>query len=282
MLVLTINAIKSPRKILKYMLDPRSAVAILVEPFIDVKLRKVSSKEIIRQNISALSALGKIGCVNFNPISLEEFLKDNFFVVSTSSDNAEKLKNLLDEFGSDKASMHNYYLIYQLIFDELKINAKKTAKIMEIGLGTNMLDVPSNMGRTGKPGASLRAFAAYSPEMIIHGADIDKRILFQDGKIETFWVNQLSYNALNQLFIDVNNYDLIIDDGLHTPEANLMTLSVSMRAVKIGGFVVVEDISGDDNTVNYWNIVSSLISPSFNCKLVNSKASLIFIAKRTN
>jgi hypothetical protein len=281
-LLLAINAIKNPRKIFKYIRNPSSAVEILIEPFIDVKLRKLSSKEIIKQNFSALAALGRIAGIKSKPISQAEFLLSNFFLASKSSDNAFKLKILLDKFGSDKASTHDYYLIYQLIFDELNMRETEPKKILEIGIGTNMLDIPSNMGRAGKPGASLRAFSSYLPSFTIHGADIDKRILFKEEMIETFWVDQLSYEALNDIFIDNKNYDLIIDDGLHTSEANLMTLSITLQAVKIGGYIVVEDIANDANTVNYWNIVTSLISPSFRCKLVSTSAALLFIAKRIN
>ena len=56
--------------------------------------------------------------------------------------------------------------------------------IFEVGLGTNNVDVPSNMGKDGKPGASLRAWRDYFPN-----ADIDTRILFKEDKIQTFYTN---------------------------------------------------------------------------------------------
>ena len=62
--------------------------------------------------------------------------------------------------------------------------------ILEIGLGTNNVDVVSNMGRDGIPGASLRAFRDYLINSKIYGADIDKSILFSEERIETYFVDQ--------------------------------------------------------------------------------------------
>lgn len=65
-----------------------------------------------------------------------------------------KIKELLNFYGSDKANYHDYHLIYSSIFkDETKVK-----KILEIGLGTDNTKLLSNMGKNGKPGASLRAF----------------------------------------------------------------------------------------------------------------------------
>ena len=51
-------------------------------------------------------------------------------------------------------SIHNYHLIYGSLFKK----NNKVKKILEIGLGTDDEKIISNMGRYGKPGASVRAF----------------------------------------------------------------------------------------------------------------------------
>ena len=53
-----------------------------------------------------------------------------------------ELKRLLDHYGSDKGTKHTYHFVYgRILADSSQING-----ILEIGLGTNNVDVPSNMG----------------------------------------------------------------------------------------------------------------------------------------
>jgi hypothetical protein len=51
--------------------------------------------------------------------------------------------------------------------------------ILEVGLDINNADTPSNMGSTGRPRASLRAFCEYVPRAKIFGADVDRRLLLK-------------------------------------------------------------------------------------------------------
>ena len=74
----------------------------------------------------------------------------------------DELKGKFNEYGSDKAGIHNYYLIYSCILHD----PNSISSLMEIGLGTNNTDIPSNMGAHGKPGASLRAFRDFFQMLI--------------------------------------------------------------------------------------------------------------------
>ena len=76
--------------------------------------------------------------------------------------------------------------IYFEIFSHIKVNT-----LFEIGLGTNNINVRSNMGLDGKPGASLRAFRDYL-NINVYGADVDKGILFEEDKIKTYFIDQLA------------------------------------------------------------------------------------------
>ena len=51
---------------------------------------------------------------------------------------------------------------------------------------------------------------------------IDRRILFHEDRISTFWVDQTDPNSLDALAAQLGDikFDLIIDDGLHLPHAN--------------------------------------------------------------
>ncbi len=163
--------------------------------------------------------------------------------VNESDSDAQKLKEIFNRFGSDKSSVHNYHLLYAGI-----LKNKLSVNIFEMGLGTPHLEMISNMGPDGKPGASLRAFREMYPDANIYGADIDKRILFNEDRIKTFYANQLDKNSLADLhtLLAPITFDLIIDDGLHTPEASINTLEFAMSILAPGGYFVIEDIKETD------------------------------------
>lgn len=135
------------------------------------------------------------------------------------------------------------------------------------------------MGRNGKPGASLRSFRDFQPSLKIYGADFDKRILFSEDRIETFFVDQTDQQTIEDLSQNIgDNFDLMIDDGLHSPNANLNSLEFFLRHIKVGGYAIVEDIN--ISTKPIWNIVSHLIEPDFISAFIETKAACMFIVKR--
>src|SRR5262249_35300312 len=93
---------------------------------------------------------------------------------------SEELEALFNKYGSDKSSRHGYYKLESSI---LGPHRNDNLSLLEIGIGTNDPSVVSNMGKYGKPGASLRAFKDYLPNAKIFGADIDRNILFQEERI---------------------------------------------------------------------------------------------------
>ncbi|MBU6497867.1 MAG: hypothetical protein KGQ40_05005 [Rhodospirillales bacterium] len=148
--------------------------------------------------------------------------------------------------GSDKAmGWHNYGYLYNFLLPPIVGCARS---ILEIGIGTNNLDVPSTMGVTGVPGASLRAWKELFPQATVIGADVDVRILFQEEGIETYWVDQTRPDAVRSLFdmIGDRKFDLIIDDGLHTFAANRTLLDGAYAHVHSNGLYVIEDVANGD------------------------------------
>lgn len=154
-----------------------------------------------------------------------------------------ELCKLMDKFGSDKASNHNYTIFYYEILKEKKL---ENLNIFELGLGTNNIDIPSNMGKNGKPGASLRAWREFFPNANIYGADIDKRILFEENRIKTFFCDQTKKQSIEDLWneneLKNKEFDLIVDDGLHELNANLIFLKNSLNKIKKNGVYIIEDI----------------------------------------
>src|SRR5579863_2494095 len=202
--------------------------------------------------------------------------------ISAFADTAEKraaaleLKNLFDHYGSDKGySNHNYHWLYGSI-----LGTRRASALLEIGLGTNNEDVVSNMTRQGTPGASLRAFRDFLPEAHIYGADIDRRILFQEERVSTFFVDQTDIDSFAELSAALpDELDLIIDDGLHTPNANLASLVFGLGRLKVDGYFLVEDIGR--HAVPIWQLVSAALLPEqYESHVVEAGTQFLFVVHR--
>ena len=101
------------------------------------------------------------------------------------------------------------------------------------------------MTSKGVPGASLRVWRDYFLNANIYGGDIDKDILFEENRIKTFYVNQLDANSIKSMWdaINLENFDVIIDDGLHEPKANFNFFINSFHKLKKNGVFIIEDVS---------------------------------------
>lgn len=185
------------------------------------------------------------------------------------------LGKLLADHGSDKSTGHDYHLIYGAILDP-----DLSSAILEIGLGTNDPSIPSTMGADGRPGASLRAFRDFLQHAECFGADIDQKTLFKEDRITTLLVDQLSSESVERLFADVGQpLDLIIDDGLHAPTANLSVLIEGLEHLRPGGWLVIEDIGAEKRDI--WELAGKLLlSDSRDAFLITTKARLVFAMRR--
>jgi hypothetical protein len=160
---------------------------------------------------------------------------------------SNELCAIMAQAGSDKGcpdnkGHHTYTLLYHALFNPVRDQA---IRVFELGLGTNNISIPSNMGINGIPGASLRGWREFFPKGQIFGADIDKDILFKEDRIETFYCDQLSKQSIHELWSQPSlndNFDIIIIDGLHTFEADCNFVDHSIHKLKKGGILVVEDI----------------------------------------
>ena len=157
-----------------------------------------------------------------------------------------RICRVMTNHGSDKARAHNYTTVYSALFGE---RWKEPLRIFELGLGSNNPGVPSNMGTFGVPGASHRGWRTLFPHALVYGADVDRGILFHEDRIKTFYCDQLDPMSIRQLWSHPDlqgGMDIIIEDGLHTFEANVSFLEGSLDQLRPGGIYVVEDISASD------------------------------------
>lgn len=144
-----------------------------------------------------------------------------------------QLRDLFDQHGSDKGR-HEYAAIYSRIL--MNLASRRSIDILEIGLGSTDPIKISTMGRNGRPGASLRAFRDYIPNAHLYGADIDAAALIVENRIKTTLVDQLRPDSFIKMIAEFNqcSFDLIIDDGLHSTEANINTLMFALDAQAAG------------------------------------------------
>jgi len=158
-----------------------------------------------------------------------------------------QLCRIMTKYGSDKGNhgWHNYTTVYSALLNERR---KEPLRVFELGLGSTNPQLASNMGHMGgdgRPGASLRGWRDIFPRSSIFGADIDGTILFQDDRIKTFYCDQLDETAIRELWSQPElqaGADVIVDDGLHTFEANVSFLERSLDRLHPGGIFVIEDI----------------------------------------
>lgn len=173
------------------------------------------------------------------------------------------LCEIMGRHGSDKGnknieySWHNYTTFYYSIFNDLR---EKQLRVFELGLGTNNINIPSNMGPGGKPGASLFGWNEFFPNSHIFGADIDTGILFNTDKIKTFYCDQTNPEIIKKMWNEPDlqdNFDIIIEDGLHTFSANVTFFENSIHKLKPNGYFIIEDILNSEehlfeNKIKQW------------------------------
>lgn len=155
---------------------------------------------------------------------------------------------------SDKSyHSHNYTTLYTALFKGL---LDQPLRIFELGLGSNNVAMPFNMGADGIPGASLRGWREIFPNAEIFGADIDRGSLFEEERIKTFFCDQLSRESIHELWSQPElreGMDILIEDGLHTFEGNVSFLEGSLTHLRPGGTYVIEDV--DEENAERWQVL---------------------------
>jgi len=200
--------------------------------------------------------------------------------IETFQNDCSVLGNIFANNKSDKSTSHNYHILYSFILN--KLGTAKNLNILEIGLGTNNPSLISSMGSDGRPGASLYAFRDYLPNSNIYGCDIDSEILFASNRIKTCFVDQLKIKTFDNVSNNFGNinYDLIIDDGLHSIGANFNTLLFALKNINKNGWIVIEDISIQH--IENWKIIDYVLKNNNNFKtyIVKTSAAYLYVVNR--
>lgn len=128
----------------------------------------------------------------------------------------------------DRYKFHSYIEnVYSNLFSPLKESVKN---VLEIGILN---------------GGSLELWRDYFNNATIIGVDIDdpwKELC--NERIIQIMADAYSHSFLN--FLPDDYFDIIIDDGPHTPESQIFFVKNYANKVKKGGLMICEDISSED------------------------------------
>jgi hypothetical protein len=257
--------------------SPRKLFSRIKINLLDADLKKKSYRDQFRSYQHAIKTLALLSAEQKPGLEVQT-LQSCGLAAEESDSAAIRLKELFLKFGSDKSDVHNYHLLYAGLLNLYPADLA----IFEMGLGTNHLEMKSNMGPEGNPGASLRAFREMYPHAFIYGADIDKRILFNEDRIKTFYANQLEMDSLTDLQrrLFPLKFQLIIDDGLHTPEANINMFRFAIDMLTPDGVFVIEDIKESD--IDFFLLAGVLLYTHFDFRVISTQAAYICVVKKRN
>lgn len=135
----------------------------------------------------------------------------------------------LNDYGTDKITSHSYGQLYDKIFGDLKARNLEAPSVLEIGIYS---------------GAFLQAISDYLPSAMVYGIDIRlDRVRFgkENPHIKMFEMDGTKNETATSLD---TSFDIIIEDGSHIPEHQVMSLDAFAPYLNEGGVYVIEDIAG--------------------------------------
>jgi hypothetical protein len=225
---------------------------------------QVSSLELqanIKSNYKIIQCIVPTCAWNNAYFEIQLFTMPTTFDISTATPLCEIMgRNRSDKGNVDiSSSWHNYTTVYYSLFRDM---TEKPLRIFELGLGTNNVNLPSNMGAYGRPGASLYGWSEFFINANVFGADIDKDILFQTDRISTFFCDQTNKESIKNMWEmpELNEgFDIIVEDGLHEYNANVCFFENSIHKLNLGGYYIIEDITTEDsflfiNKISEWEV----------------------------
>lgn len=137
--------------------------------------------------------------------------------------------------------LHNYVPLFVRHFEPCRMTVQR---VLEIGV---------------EAGTSLRMWRDYFPNAEIWGFDIDPRCKSQESdRIKVVIGDQTKEMDLNTL---PGNFDIVIDDGLHTQDAQIKTfLFIFREKMAERGIYVVEDCEKRFRTIDFFKNLGNLIN----------------------
>ena len=136
---------------------------------------------------------------------------------------------IISQSDSDKVSHHGYHRFYPWFLNHLR---GQNVNFLEIGIDKT---------------ESLRLWKGYFNNVNLHGIDIDEKE-FNDTEVTLHKIDQSNSLELDKFVATVGiKFDVILDDGSHVPEHQILTINKLWDLVKPGGIYIIEDIE-----TSYW------------------------------
>lgn len=134
------------------------------------------------------------------------------------------LDSIADLHGTDKKILcHGYTRAYDKLFHPIRQDVKN---IVEAGICD---------------GASLRTWRDYFPNATVHGLDIEQKAVdsvANEPRIKATLASATDASYWNSLGFQA---DIIIDDGSHVVEDQMIMIRLAWNSLKYGGYYVIED-----------------------------------------
>ena len=158
------------------------------------------------------------------------------------------LCQLATKWRSDKdpSVLHGYTPYYHAL-----LGKKDVRKMLEVGIGC-----PDNMEHVEgyhTVGSNLFMWQEYFPDAEIYGLDIRPDILVNEGRIRSFQCDQGDEGSLRRAAEWAGSgFDLVIDDGSHMAEHQVLTASVLIPLLlEPDGIYVIEDVLEPEKVVSH-------------------------------
>jgi spermidine synthase len=172
------------------------------------------------------------------------------------------------KYGTDKAfrertdgmegdSAHDYTPYYHELLKDRNIR-----RVLEIGIGEKKYNAPS-----------LRMWAEYFPQAEIYGCDIDIGVFVYDNpRIHCFHCDQSDSISLQQVVKQTGgNFDLIVDDGSHIIEHQMLTFRMLYSLLSPKGVYIIEDIDKVRQVASAVHVPYKIIPPHKEGRLLDHR-----------
>lgn len=138
---------------------------------------------------------------------------------------------------------HEYTPFYSALLE-----GRSVKKVLEIGICT---------------GASLRMWAEYFPDAEVYGLDNAPMSLISEDRIHSLLCDQSSPNDLRKV-VDTfgDNFDLIIDDGSHRAEDQILSAQMLVPLLSKTGLYMIEDVQRENRDRVYEGVLKTLTPPA--------------------
>jgi hypothetical protein len=155
---------------------------------------------------------------------------------------ATPLCGLAVKYMTDKApGFHDYTPKYYDAILKYLGDPAGVKRVGEIGIG--FLGCMCHVSMQYKAGASLRMWEEFFPAAEIHGYDIRRELLVDEGRIRCHYMDQSSVPSMHEAYTKACGlFDLILDDGSHQLLHQLNTKEYSRHHLRVGGLLIIEDI----------------------------------------